>query len=150
MGVNASFRDFGHTSPVRHSGPETDYSAAAGEDAEATAFGHLRAEPRDSMFLMAVMRRPGGTDVTVKIRNLSSGGMMAESPSNFLRGEAVEADLRGIGIVTGKVAWTAGGRVGVTFDASIDPRLARKPVATAGPQPQLVKPSRSMWRPGLR
>jgi len=117
-------------------------------DADAR-FESMRSEPRDSMFLMAVMRRAGGPDVTVKIRNLSPGGMMAESPVNFSRGDEIEAELRGIGQVAGKIAWTAGGRVGVQFDTPIDPRLARKPVGSS-PQPQLVKPSRTMWRPALR
>ena len=112
-------------------------------------FESMRAEPRDSMFLMAVMRRPGGPDVTVKIRNLSAGGLMAESPVNFPRGDVIEAELRGIGWVGGKVAWNAGGRVGVQFDVPIDPRLARKPVGSS-PQPPLLKPARAMWRPGLR
>jgi hypothetical protein len=117
-------------------------------DADA-AFESLRSEPRDSMFLMASMRRPGAADVQVKVRNLSSGGMMAESPFSFSRGDVIEAELRGIGTITGKVAWTAGGRVGVQFDAAIDPRLARKPVG-GNPQPQLVRPSRTMWRPAIR
>ena len=101
------------------------------------------------MFLMAAVRRAGSPDVQVKVRNLSPGGMMAESPVNFSRGDLIEAELRGIGTVKGKVAWTAGGRVGVQFDAPIDPRLARKPVS-GNPQPQLVRPSRAMWRPSTR
>ncbi|UAK22934.1 PilZ domain-containing protein [Sphingomonas nostoxanthinifaciens] len=101
------------------------------------------------MFLMAVLRRLGGIDVTVKVRNLSPGGMMAEAPVSFSREERIEVDLRGIGPVPGRIAWTASGRIGVAFDNPIDPRLARKPV-TGAPQPQLVKPSRQMWRPGLR
>jgi len=117
-------------------------------DADA-GFESMRAEPRDSMFLMAAMRRPGSAEVQVKVRNLSPGGMMAESPFSFSRGDVIEADLRGIGTVAGKVAWTAGGRVGVQFDAPIDPRLARKPVS-GNPQPQLVRPSRTMWRPSIR
>lgn len=108
-----------------------------------------RGEPRDSMFLMATLRRPGGESVTIKVRNLSPGGMMAEAPISFSRDEAVEADMRGIGPVGGRVAWAAGGRIGVAFDREIDPRLARKPVGS-GPQPQLVKASRSMWRPGVK
>lgn len=112
-------------------------------------FESLRSEPRDSMFLMAAMRRAGGSEVMVKVRNLSPGGMMAESPVNFSRGELVETELRGIGVVAGKVAWNAGGRVGVQFDSPVDPRLARKPVGTA-PQPNLVKASRTMWRPSIR
>lgn len=118
-------------------------------DADDARFESMRSAPRDSMFLMAAVRRPGGADVQVKVRNLSSGGMMAESPVNFSRGDAIEADLRGIGLVTGKIAWTAGGRIGVQFDAPVDPRLARKPVS-GNPQPQLVKPSRTMWRPSIR
>ena len=117
-------------------------------DADA-AFESLRSEPRDSMFLMAAMRRSGSAEVQVKVRNLSPGGMMAESPVNFSRGDLIETDLRGIGTVAGKIAWTAGGRVGVQFDSPIDPRLARKPVS-GNPQPQLVRPSRTMWRPSIR
>ena len=126
-----------------------DSTFVADETQEDQQFGHLRAEPRDSMFLMAEMRRPGGGAVTVKVRNLSPGGMMAECPISFSRGETIEAELRGIGPVGGRIAWTAGGRIGVAFDRPIDPRLARKPLG-AGPQPQLVKASRSMWRPSLR
>jgi hypothetical protein len=127
-----------------------DHSFAPDETAGADArFESMRAEPRDSMFLMAVMRRAGSADVTVKVRNLSSGGMMAESPFSFSRGDVIETELRGIGTVAGKIAWTAGGRVGVQFDAPIDPRLARKPVG-GNPQPQLVKASRTMWRPAIR
>jgi len=118
--------------------------------AEDARFESMRSEPRDSMFLMATMRRPGGADVQVKVRNLSGGGMMAESPVNFSRGDVVEVDLRGIGPVAGKIAWTAGGRLGVQFDTAVDPRLARKPVSSGNPQPQLVRPSRTMWRPGIR
>ena len=119
---------------------------AAGGDEQAAE--HKRVEPRDSMFLMGMMRRPNGPEVPIKVRNLSSGGMMVESPMGFSKGEPIEADLRGIGPITGKIAWAAGGRVGVAFDRVVDPALARRPVA-GGPQPQLVKTARSMWRPGL-
>jgi hypothetical protein len=119
------------------------------DDAAEKDVQQLRSEPRDSMFLMAVIRRIGGADVTVKIRNLSTGGMMAECPISFSRDEMIEADLRGIGTIGGRIAWTVGGRIGVAFDHPVDPRLARRPVS-GGPQPQLVQASRSMWRPGLR
>ena len=128
---------------------EQSFSAGVTEDEE-QRYGHLRSEPRDSMFLMATLRRASGDEIAVKVRNLSSGGMMAECPVSLSRGEAIEAELRGIGTVVGTIAWTAGGRVGVAFAAPVDPRLARKPLASSGPQPNLVKPSRTMWRPGLR
>lgn len=117
---------------------------------EERLYGHLRSEPRDSMFLMAAMRRADGQEITVKVRNLSAGGMMAECPVSLSRGETIAIDLRGIGTVAGTIAWTAGGRIGIAFAGPVDPRLARKPIAASGPQPNLVKPSRSMWRPGLR
>jgi hypothetical protein len=119
------------------------------DDAEEVRFGHLRAETRDSMLLMATLRRPGRGEVTIKVRNLSAGGLMAECDTNLSRGEVVDIDLRGIGWVAGTIAWMAGGRFGVAFAASIDPKLARKPVS-GGPQPQLVRTARTMWRPGLR
>jgi len=125
--------------------PFVPNDAADGE----ARFESMRSEPRDSMFLMAVVRRAGSGDITVKVRNLSAGGMMAESPVNFSRCDVVEVELRGIGVVAGKVAWNAGGRVGVQFDSPIDPRLARKPIGTT-PQPNLIKPSRTMWRPSLK
>jgi len=126
-----------------------DAPASGTETAEDERFAHLRAAPRDSMFLLATIRRAGGGEVAIKVRNLSAGGMMAECPTSFSREEAIEIELRGIGVVGGRIAWTAGGKIGIAFDRVIDPKLARKPV-TGNPQPQLVKASKSMWRPGLR
>jgi hypothetical protein len=123
----------------------SNFRSGDGDD----GYEQLRASPRDSMFLLASIRRPGGTDVPVKVRNLSQGGMMAECAMSFSRGEVIEAELRGIGPVSGRIAWTAGGKVGVAFDREVDPKLARKPVV-GNPQPQLVKASKTMWRPGLR
>ena len=116
---------------------------------EEQQYAHLRAAPRDSMFLLATIRRLGGVDVPIKVRNLSAGGMMADSPTSFSRDDLIEVELRGIGTVGGRIAWGTGGKIGVAFDREIDPKLARKPV-TGNPQPQLVKAAKSMWRPGLR
>lgn len=123
-------------------------SPASDADEEAR-YGQMRSEPRDSMMLLATMRRQNRPEVQVKIRNLSSGGLMAEAPSAFLRGEPVEVELRGIGLVTGKVAWTAAGKIGVTFDWTVDPKAARKPVTPIMQQPAL-RPVANIWRPGLR
>lgn len=128
-------------------GRRVDEASGRGEERLAEA-QTARAEPRDSMFLLATLRRIGGPDLPVKVRNLSAGGMMADAPASFARDEPIEADLRGIGVIGGRIAWAAGGKIGIAFDRPIDPRLARKPVG-GGPQPQLVKASRQMWRPGL-
>lgn len=112
------------------------YSAAAGADGAPN-----RNEARDSLFLTADMRIAGATEVLqVRVRNLSAGGLMAELPSGLRPGLAVEFDVRGIGWVEGKVAWSAAGRIGVAFDRQIDPMLARKPVGAGGKTPVFVKP----------
>jgi len=112
------------------------YDAAAGDDG-----AHNRNEARDSLFLMADMRVPNSTDVIqVRVRNLSAGGLMAEFPSGLDQGTEVEFDVRGIGCVPGRVAWSAAGRIGVAFDRQIDPMMARKPVGMGGKTPVFVKP----------
>jgi hypothetical protein len=99
------------------------------ESAEAAA--KARNAARDSMLLSAPLRRvnaPVRHPVTLRIRNLSAGGMMAECSEPVATGEQVVLELRGIGEVTGSVAWCHDGRIGISFDTPIDPRLTRKPV----------------------
>lgn len=84
---------------------------------------------RDSMLLMAMLRIDGReAEYRVKVRNLSSGGMMAEGPVPVARGSLVSVELRNIGRVDGAVAWKQDGRFGIAFVDEIDPRLARLPV----------------------
>lgn len=102
---------------------------------------HGRQENRDSLFLMAEMRLDGASRVlSVRVRNLSAGGLMAEYREPIAQGRRVEFQLRGVGTVPGHVAWSAAGRIGVAFDVQIDPMLARKPVGQSGNTPGYVKP----------
>ena len=102
---------------------------------------HNRQESRDSLFLMADFRFAGKSDVrALRVRNLSAGGLMAEYPEGLDQGTRVEFDVRGIGWVPGRVAWSAAGRIGVAFDNQIDPLLARKPVGQGAHTPVYVKP----------
>lgn len=102
---------------------------------------HNRQDSRDSLFLMADVRIVGQRDARpVRIRNLSSGGLMAEFPDGLEQGLDVEFDVRGIGWVRGQVAWSAAGRIGVAFERQIDPMLARKPVGQGHHTPSFVKP----------
>lgn len=119
------------------------------QETEGGSYEQLRREPRDSLFLAGTLRKLGGEWVQIRLRNLSPGGMMAETPVSLLRGEEIEVELRGIGIVAGTIAWSAGGRIGVSFARPIDPKLARRPI-TSKPAPILVHTARSTWRPGLR
>lgn len=83
---------------------------------------------RDSLFLMAKLKvegEQGGLDHRVKVRNLSSGGMMAEGAVKVARGSRVSVELRNIGWVEGSVAWKEDDRFGIAFMEEIDPMLAR-------------------------
>lgn len=94
-----------------------------------------RAASRDSLFLSATIRRaadPGHEPLPVRVRNLSSVGMMADHNDRCLPGDQVTVVIRGIGAVDGKVAWVKNGRVGVSFDVEVDPKQARKPVGSTG------------------
>jgi hypothetical protein len=85
---------------------------------------------RDSLLLAAQMRtRDRSVDVSVRVRNLSSGGLMAEYAAPIARETPVDVEVRGIGWIPGRIAWTAEGRIGIAFDREIDPLAARKPVA---------------------
>ena len=100
-----------------------------------------RHDSRDSLFLMAEARIAGHPDVNqMRVRNLSAGGLMAEFPGGLEQGTVVEIDVRGIGWCSGRIAWSAAGRVGVAFDKAIDPMLARKPVGAGTRTPHYAKP----------
>ena len=91
---------------------------------------HTRDAARDSMFLQATLRPVDGVSAgpfSVRVRNLSAGGMMAEADVQPVVGDEMTVELRNIGEVAGRVAWVRAPRFGVTFDTPIDPKLARKP-----------------------
>jgi len=86
----------------------------------------------------------------LRIRNISAGGLMADCNAALATGQEVELEIRNIGIVPGRIAWADGHRIGVAFDAAIDPQLARKPVGTHATESMLVRrPSLRVRRPGL-
>ena len=98
------------------------------------------ARGRDSLFLTAHIRLDdGGDEREVRIRNLSAGGMMAELGRTVPVGTVATLQLRGIGEVTGRIAWCAEGRVGIALDTEIDPKRARKPVGTGRKTPSYAK-----------
>lgn len=92
------------------------------------------AEPtrgRDSLFLSARLRFVGFPEaMTVRVRNLSPGGLMAELPDPLpTPDQPIEVEVRGIGWIPGRIAWQTEGRIGIAFDRDIDPQRARKPVS---------------------
>jgi hypothetical protein len=102
-------------------------------DRRANAASELPARGRDSLYLNANLRRVGDERVTpVRVRNLSSGGLMAEVADPLDADAAVEIEVRGLGWIKGRIAWHTEGRAGIAFDREIDPQRARKPVSGKG------------------
>ncbi len=111
-----------------------------------------RRDERDSLFLLAQLKHEGtaGDGETVRVRNVSTGGLMAQAPEEFRPGMRVEVTLEGIGIVSGAVAWAEAGRIGIAFDHPVDKARARKPRSTQ-PDTELFRPTAIDYRrPGLR
>ena len=105
-----------------------------------------RSSSRDSLFLSATIRREGQAAkdlVPSRVRNLSAVGLMADYCDVGVVGEPVIVTVRGIGSVTGKVAWIKQGRIGIAFDVEVDPKLARKPVKAEPRTP--AKPLRPLF-----
>ena len=106
-------------------------------------------ESRDSLFLSAdVVFDDSPTQYTVRVRNVSAGGMMIDVTAPREKGVGVTASLKNIGEVRGKVVWSTAKRIGITFDNEIDPHLARHK-ATAAPLPGYKRPYIGSRRPGL-
>lgn len=113
-----------------------------------------RGRQRDSLLLMGTIKAAGdyARDTRpIRIRNLSSNGLMADSETAYDQGAFVEVELRGIGTVSGEIVWVRDGRMGITFSETIDPKRARRPVV-AKPDEHLRKIVHigKIRRPGLR
>ena len=112
--------------------------------------GPARSSPRDSLFLMASFFAPDGRSLgRARIRNLAATGLKADCEMPLAAGQKVVLDLRGVGRITGNIAWSRDNKVGLAFDDVIDPQLARKPVSS-GPAQQLPDYLRSQPAGRLR
>ncbi len=106
------------------------------KDQDIVERGPARAAPRDSLFLLTSLCTPEGMSLgKARVRNLSATGMMADCERRIVAKAKVLFELRGVGRVSGQVAWANGHRIGIAFDREIDPRLARRPVSKGGGNP---------------
>lgn len=101
--------------------------------------GEHRQIARDSLFVMAALRLIGDdTEYRIRVRNLSSGGLMAEGGPKVARGQTVALNVRNMGWVDGSVAWVQGSRYGIAFCEEIDPRIVRE-IPSADEPVQIVR-----------
>ncbi len=88
-----------------------------------------RTAKRDSLFLGAIVTVKGeAKGFEVRVRNLSAGGLLAESKKSPPAGSDIMIELRNIGEVAARVMWSEPGKFGVSFLSPIDPQAVRKPV----------------------
>ena len=110
-----------------------------------------RSTNRSSLFLLGKMGVDGGvSSEPIRIRNLSPTGLMAEAPTILAVGTAVIVEMKNLPVTKGKVVWATDGRMGIAFNAEIDPAKVRQPVGKGeDPTPDFLKvaPTR---RPGLK
>jgi hypothetical protein len=86
-----------------------------------------RKAARESLLLVARLKRAGAASFPVTVRNLSAVGMMIESDAELSVNESIVAEISGLGKVPGRIAWTQDNRAGMAFDAPVDPARARRP-----------------------
>lgn len=125
-------------------GPDAPPAAAPASD--------HRGERRGSVLLQAQARCPGQAEsVTLRIRNLSAQGLGGDRVQGMIQGEVLILTLRGIGEISGHVAWVADSRFGLSFDEPIDPALIDKPSASPTTADRFVPPVPGDYRrPGLK
>lgn len=86
----------------------------------------------------------------VRVRNISSGGMMIDIVGPLEKGLSVVAEMKGIGEVRGRIVWSTENRAGVAFDREVNPALARHTPPSAPSAPSYAKPVLDhSRRPGL-
>lgn len=108
-----------------------------------------RRATRDSVMLHAAVRHEHIGEFSARVRNISSGGIKIDCPSALPGGTPVEVTLRGVGLVHGTVAWSAGGHVGIRFDREIDPKLTM-PQISVRKEDEVRRTQIDYRRPGLR
>ena len=86
-----------------------------------------RVAARDSLFLQAEVAIADWPEpVIARVRNLSPGGMLAESAHRVLEGTVMQLSLPNIGAVAARCVWSGEGRFGVAFDHDIEPQAVRR------------------------
>ena len=94
------------------------------------------AERRYAVVLSAqVTPESENTPISVRVCNISAGGLMAIVPPHVaLRGQ-VSIMIRHVGKLIGRIVWAQKDRIGVRFDAEIDPvaLLAERAERAAAP-----------------
>lgn len=111
--------------------------ARGSEPVSAREIGQSR-PPRHRLIRRGRLRWNGGT-VEVRLRNISAGGAMVESPRTLPPGEKVALDLSEGLLLQAEVRWTQEDRLGICFKEAFD--LQRLGQARCAAGTTMLRPS---------
>jgi len=102
-----------------------------------------RRSPRAKLLMAAILEHRGGT-MAVKLRDLSVDGALVEGDHCPRAGSRVVFYKNELAL-SGRIAWSKGGRAGIAFDAGLDPEAVLRHIPS--PRPLRIEVHK---RPGLR
>lgn len=90
-----------------------------------------RGAKRDSLFMRGELARIDGRQIgSIRIRNLSATGLMADCDATLQTSNQVAVTLPSTQTVSATVTWVGKGKIGLHFDEAIDPQAVRRPVVS--------------------
>jgi EAL domain-containing protein (putative c-di-GMP-specific phosphodiesterase class I) len=99
-----------------------DAGALAAQNRTVTADGfQFNRPPRQGLLKVATLQW-NGMNMTVRVRNISTGGALIEGDRCLPPDSSVQLDLPGCGALGAAVRWTEGRRMGVQFETEFDLR----------------------------
>jgi hypothetical protein len=108
---------------------------------------HSERSPRAPVLFSATLR-VGGTDIEIRLRNISEHGAMIEIEHPLGQGNQVLFRRKSTQIEA-RVAWVKGRYAGICFEGALEPKdLMRSVKASAAPP--AIDPSPIYRRPGVR
>lgn len=123
-------------------------SLVSDTDPAAAKRPEVEREHRYSVLLAGSIRKAhAGNSMPIKVRNISSCGLMCECAYPPRIDDLVEIELPRLGHVTGHIRWAAKGKLGIAFDGPIDPTLAW--VKAAKSEVLFELPTMDTRRPGV-
>ncbi|ABC64331.1 helix-turn-helix domain-containing protein [Erythrobacter litoralis] len=104
-----------------------------------------RNEPRRFVRLLTEGIRTGGETASLRLHNISVGGLMIESPVDFEVGEELAIDLPDVGPTDAKIVWRSETLYGARF---VEP-LPQKALSAAKLKSAIAQPDAAILPPGI-
>lgn len=94
-----------------------------------------RRSTRSNILVSTTMRASGNHGIDIIIRNISSGGFMAEASGPFEPETRVRIRLPALGTLAARIVWVKDGQIGAEFSEEIPLPKLRELLAATGAAP---------------